>query len=213
MSVIDIAVIDYGMGNLHSVASAVARVASPQTRIKIVQTATEIDSANRVIFPGQGAALETMQALQRYELVEAIQKAATSKPFFGICLGLQVLFTHSAENSGVDTLGILPGQVEHLRQLIPPTADLKIPHMGWNTVAQTQHPLWQSIQAEAYFYFDHSYVVQPQIADMVSGWTTYGIALPMAVAQDNIFAVQFHPEKSSHAGLQLIKNFCEWDLS
>lgn len=202
-----IAVVDYGMGNLHSVAKAIHRVA--KVTVTIEDTAAGLRQADRIVFPGQGAAGETMRALQQHDLVEPLSQLAADRPFLGICLGMQVLLQQSAENNGVPTLGLVSGSVVHLATLVEPSVKVKIPHMGWNTVNQQTHALWQDITADARFYFDHSYVVQPAI-DKVTGWTDYGCRFPAAIGQDNWFAVQFHPEKSSHAGLQLLQNFVHW---
>ena len=203
-----IAVVDYGMGNLRSVAKAMEHVA-PENRVVISSSAAEIAAADRVIFPGQGAARDCMANLQSYELTEAVGSAFRSKPFLGICMGLQVLFESSDENGGVDCLSYVPGTVCRFQRSAD--ASSKIPHMGWNQVAQhTTHLLWKNIEDNARFYFVHSYYVQPTDDNIVSGKTSYLGNFCSSIAKDNVFATQFHPEKSADNGLQLLKNFSEW---
>ncbi len=215
---ISIAVIDYGMGNLHSVAKALEH-ADSQAEVKVTADKQVIASADRVLLPGVGAMRDCMGEMQRLDLVDTIKQAAASKPFLGICIGMQALMTHSEENGGVDCLNIIPGNVERFADdLSDPTASgdehLKIPHMGWNQVhQQIKHPLWQNIPQNQRFYFVHSYFVVPQSPDPVAGSTVYGHPLCVALAADNIFATQFHPEKSADAGLQLFHNFINWDGS
>lgn len=205
-----IAVIDYGMGNLRSVAKAVEHVAEGAV-IEVTDRPEVVAAADHVVFPGQGAAAECMAALQRHELEAVVREAAASKPFLGICMGMQVLMTHSAENNGVDCLGLFSGEVKPFAAKLENPA-LKIPHMGWNQVAQTTaHPLWQGIENNSRFYFVHSYYVEPQDAAVSLGKTGYGIEFTSAVGRDNVFAVQCHPEKSAAVGLQLLKNFVKWD--
>lgn len=214
-------VVDYGMGNLRSVAKAIERVSPDTHRIVVSDAPCEIARADRVVFPGQGAARDCMVELERRDLVEPLVRSARSKPFLGICMGLQVLMDHSNENAGVDLLGVVPGQVpsfaEHLTGQegagSAPMARLKIPHMGWNLVEPTvAHPLWSAAGARAtWFYFVHSYFVVPADSKWVSGITHYGIAFASAIARDNLFAVQFHPEKSGAAGLALLAAFTRWD--
>ncbi len=209
-----IAVIDYGMGNLRSVAKALEHVA-PDARVRITQDPARILGADRVVFPGQGAIGDCMAELRRLDLVEVVRQAAAAQPFLGICLGPQALMDFSEENGGTPCLGILPGQVrwfgEGLRD--PDTGErAKIPHMGWNGVTQTlAHPLWRDIPQGSRFYFVHSYYLDPAEASLVAGVTRYVRDFAAAVARDNIFAVQFHPEKSAVAGLQLLANFARWD--
>lgn len=208
-----IAVIDYGMGNLRSVAKALEHVA-PGSRILVTQQARDILQADRVVFPGQGAIRDCMHELRRLELVEVIRRAAADKPFLGICLGPQALMEFSEENKGVEGMGILAGRViwfgDNLRD--PVSQDrIKIPHMGWNQVHQTiKHPLWRDIPQDSYFYFVHSYYLQPATAAITAGVTHYAIDFTSVIARGNIFAVQFHPEKSSRWGLQLLSNFAHW---
>lgn len=200
-----IAIVDYGMGNVRSVQKAIEHVA-PNDSVFLTDNADLIKDADRIVFPGQGAMGACMQALSQHGLVDVIKQAAHEKPFLGICLGLQLLFDHSQENGGTDGLSILSGDVVHF-----PKSELKIPHMGWNTVKQViKHPLWYNIDDNSRFYSVHSYYVKETDSSVVSGVTNYGIDFTCAVAKDNMFAVQFHPEKSQHDGLQLLKNFVNW---
>ncbi|NCF09082.1 MAG: imidazole glycerol phosphate synthase subunit HisH [Gammaproteobacteria bacterium] len=206
-----IAIIDYGMGNLHSIAKALEHVAG--RRVRVTAVAREILDAERVVFPGQGAARDCMHEIRAAGLVDVIREAAQSRPFLGICMGLQVLLEHSDEGGGVDCLGLVPGRVRSLREGLDPTAGrLKIPQMGWNQVEQVGgHPLWEGIDDLSRFYFVHSYYVDPDDPTLVAGLTDYGRRYASVLARDNVFAVQFHPEKSQHAGLRLLANFAEWD--
>ena len=208
-----VAVIDYGMGNLRSVSKAVEHVAT-RAEVRVTDDPAFIGSADRIVFPGQGAARDCMAAIGDHHLNEAIRDAAQNKPFLGICMGLQVLLSHSEENDGTDLLGIVPGEVVRFPvDLRHEGEKLKVPHMGWNGVRQTvEHALWQGIDDDARFYFVHSYYVKPLDASIESGRTEYGLPFTCAIARDNLFAVQFHPEKSAHTGLRLLKNFIEWDL-
>jgi len=200
-----IAIVDYGMGNVRSVQKAIEHVA-PNDQVFLTDDATLISEADRVVFPGQGAMGACMQALNEHGLVDVIKQAAQEKPFLGICLGLQLLFDHSQENGGTNGLSIIPGDVVKFEK-----SDLKIPHMGWNTVKQEiEHPLWHNIDDNARFYSVHSYYVKEADHSVVSGSTDYGIDFTCAIAKDNMFAVQFHPEKSQHDGLQLLTNFVNW---
>ena len=207
----DIAVVDYGMGNLRSVAQALRAVA-PEASIVVSDDPHEISQARRVVFPGQGAMPDCMRELNGSGLREVVLQAARNKPFLGICIGLQMLFEHSAEG-GVSGLGILRGEVV---RFAAPLFDeqgnrLKVPHMGWNRVNHADHPLWKNITRDERFYFVHSYYVQPQNADLVQATTCYPQPFVCAVARDNLFAVQFHPEKSQQAGLTLLRNFVTWN--
>jgi glutamine amidotransferase len=208
----DIAVIDYGMGNLRSVAKALEHVA-PQLDIVISGDPDVIAKAGRVVFPGQGAAPDCMREIDARGLREVIIRAAQSKPFLGICMGQQVLFEHSEEGD-TPCLGILPGRVLRFpaEAMVDKGQRLKVPHMGWNEVHQTaEHPMWSGIPPEARFYFVHSYYVEAGDPELVAGFTLYPFAFTAAVARDNIFAVQFHPEKSQATGLALLANFVMWD--
>lgn len=207
-----VAVIDYGMGNLHSIAKALQH-AAPEVDVQIVSDAEVILQADRVVFPGVGAIRDCMQALNQSDLSAVIQEVAKTKPLLGICLGMQALLTDSEENGHTQGLGIISGHVVHFSE---PLTDhhgtrLKIPHMGWNQVHQKPHPLWDKIPQDSRFYFVHSYYAIPDNASVVAATTEYPSAFACALAQDNIFAVQFHPEKSQAAGLQLLNNFLHWD--
>jgi len=200
-----IAIVDYGMGNVRSVQKAIEHVA-PNDQVFLTDNAKLISEADRVVFPGQGAMGACMQALNEHGLVDVIKQAAHEKPFLGICLGLQLLFDHSQENSGTNGLSIIPGDVVKFDK-----SDLKIPHMGWNNVKQDiEHPLWHNIDDNARFYSVHSYYVKEADHSVVAGSTDYGVDFTCAIAKDNMFAVQFHPEKSQHDGLQLLTNFVNW---
>jgi imidazole glycerol-phosphate synthase subunit HisH len=209
-----VAVIDYGMGNLRSVAKALEHVAQDQ-RIVVSDDPAVLLTAERVVFPGVGAIRDCMAELEARGLVDVVRQCAHSKPFLGICLGLQALLDFSAENDGVAALGVLAGRVRaFVRGGVDPSTrqPLKIPHMGWNQVHQViAHPLWQGIPQDSRFYFVHSYYVDAARPDVVAGVTHYGVDFASACAQDNIFAVQFHPEKSQQAGLTLLANFLRWD--
>lgn len=211
MTPVDIAVVDYGMGNLHSVAKALEHVA-PEARVLVTGNPETIQAAARVVFPGQGAAPDCMAEIAALGLKEAIVAAARNKPFLGICMGLQVLFQHSDEGD-TECLGILPGRVVRFPADLRDDAGarLKIPHMGWNNVRQLAHPLWQGIADGARFYFVHSFYVVPDTPGLAAGYTSYPREFVCACARDNIFAVQFHPEKSARDGLQLLANFLRWD--
>lgn len=213
MNRLDIAVIDYGMGNLRSVDKAMAYV-SPNATVKVTSDPDEILSAGRVVFPGQGAARDCMREIDARGLREVIVEAARSKPFLGICMGLQVLFEHSEEGD-TPCLGILKGEVVRFPKeaMHDDTGEkLKVPHMGWNNVHQAMaHPLWAGIEDGSRFYYVHSYFVQPALPDSVAGFSHYPFPFTCAVASGNIFAVQFHPEKSAQAGLTLLGNFITWD--
>ncbi len=207
-----IAVIDYGMGNLRSVTKALEHVAA-DARVVLTHDADEIRHASHVVFPGQGAARECMAEIRRLGLDRVVSEVARSKPFLGICMGLQVLMDHSDENDGIDCLGLIPGQV---RRFAPPTGvgdeRLKVPQMGWNQVRQTRaHPLWQGIAQDSRFYFVHSYFVVSDADNAVAGRTHYGIDYAAVLASGSLFAVQFHPEKSQRAGLTLLTNFVRWN--
>ncbi|MCC6160900.1 MAG: imidazole glycerol phosphate synthase subunit HisH [Nitrosomonas sp.] len=207
-----IAIVDYGMGNLRSVSKALEHVDS-SAAITVSSDPEVIRSASRVVVPGQGAMPHCMQALNEQGLRETIIDAARNKPFLGICLGLQMLFEES-EEGGIQALGILPGKVKKLESGNITSHDnpkIKIPHMGWNQVHQTlKHPLWQGIEPDTRFYFVHSYYVATDESEIIAGSTDYPTPFTCAVAKDNIFAVQFHPEKSHSAGLALLSNFLKW---
>lgn len=208
-----IAVVDYGMGNLRSVAKALEHVA-PDSRVCVTQDPAAIAAADRVVFPGQGAIRGCMDELRRLDLIEPLRRAARDKPFLGLCLGPQALMEYSEENDGVEGLGIVPGRVRFFGHGLrdPRTGErAKIPHMGWNQVRQSRpHPLWREIPQDSRFYFVHSYYLQPAAPELSAGMTHYVFDFTSAIARDNIFAVQFHPEKSSRVGLQLLANFSRW---
>jgi glutamine amidotransferase len=208
-----VVVVDYGMGNLRSVAKAIEHVA-PEAEVRVSSVAAEIAAADRVVVPGQGAMPDCMRELAARGLRDAVIRAAAEKPFLGICVGLQMLFGH-AEEGDVMGLEILPGRVPHfpLAEMVAPDGSrLKVPHMGWNQVQQAEaHPLWEGIEDGARFYFVHSYYVEPENPGVIAGSTNYGIPFTSAIARANIFAVQFHPEKSAQAGLRLLANFMRWN--
>lgn len=210
---VDIAVIDYGMGNLRSVAKALEHIA-PAASVVVTSDPAVIAEARRVVFPGQGAAPDCMREIDARGLRQVIVDAARSKPFLGICMGLEVLFENS-EEGGADCLGILPGTVQRFphEAMVDAAGDkLKVPHMGWNNVHQTgSHPLWVGIEEGARFYFVHSYFVQPTAPEGIAGFAHYPFPFTCAVATENIFAVQFHPEKSGNDGLTLLGNFVTWN--
>ncbi len=208
----DIAVIDYGMGNLRSVAKAIEHVA-PHLSVTVTGDPRVVSGAARVIFPGQGAMPDCMREMDARGLREAVIAAACEKPFLGICIGLQMLFERSEEGD-VAGLGLLPGKVQRFpadAMFDAQGARLKVPHMGWNEVHQARaHPLWEGIASVSRFYFVHSYYVAPANPQLVAGSSLYPFSFTCAVASDNIFAVQFHPEKSQAAGLRLLANFVAW---
>ena len=206
-----IAVIDYGMGNLRSVSKALEHVADGRP-VVVTADPVVVAAAERVVFPGQGAMPDCMAELEARGLRQAVVDAAASKPFLGICIGEQMLFEHSEEGN-VPGLGVLPGQVRRFPEAAMVAADgsrLKVPHMGWNEVMQTAHPIWSGIAQNARFYFVHSYFVVPDDESLIIGRASYGVPFTCAVARDNIVAVQFHPEKSARDGLQLLANFLAW---
>jgi glutamine amidotransferase len=204
-----VAVVDYGMGNLRSVAKAIEHVA-PESRVLVTADPAAVAAAGRVVVPGQGAMPDCMRELEARGLRDAVIRAAGEKPFLGICIGLQMLFEHSEEGD-VPGLAVLPGQVRRFPAGETVAQGLKVPHMGWNQVAQAEpHPLWAGIADSSRFYFVHSYYVEPAEPSVIAGSTAYGIPFTSAVARANIFAVQFHPEKSAQSGLQLLGNFMRW---
>jgi len=207
-----IAVVDYGMGNLRSVANAIAHVAGGR-EVRVTDDPGCVSDAERVVFPGQGAMPDCMRELEARGLRDAVVEAAATKPFLGICIGLQMLFERSEEGD-VAGLAILRGDVKRFVQAAMVDAQgrkLKVPHMGWNEVRQScSHPLWDGIPDRARFYFVHSYYVAPVESGIVAAVTDYPVSFTCAVARANIFAVQFHPEKSDSAGLRLLANFIAW---
>ena len=207
-----IVIVDYSLGNLRSVSKAVEHVAA-DAEVVVSDDAAVIHDADRVVFPGQGAARDCMAAISDHHVERAVRDAAASKPFLGICMGLQVLMDHSEENGGTDLLGMMPGKVQHFSgDFVGETGlPLKIPHMGWSQVEQSiDHPMWHGIADRSRFYFVHSYFVIPEESGLIAATTDYGERFTCAIARDNLFAVQFHPEKSADDGLQLLKNFVNW---
>jgi glutamine amidotransferase len=199
-----IAVVDYGMGNLRSVSKAIERVA-PRAEVRVTAAPAEILSSDKVVVPGQGAMPDCMRQLAASGAREAVVEAARAKPFLGICIGLQMLFDRGEEGD-TPGLGLLGGEVPRFR-----LAGLKIPHMGWNEVTRSRpHALWAGIPDSSRFYFVHSYYPAPRDAALTAATAVYGRPFTCAVARDNIFAVQFHPEKSQSSGLQLLSNFVNW---
>ena len=210
-----VAVIDYGMGNLHSIAKAL-QIAGPDSTIQIVSDSASIMNADRVVFPGVGAIRDCMFALNESGLADVVRAVIGTKPVLGICLGMQALLTESEENDDTQCLDVYPGQVLHFSQNRHDnqTQKLKIPHMGWNQVQQSfQHPMWEAIPQNSWFYFVHSYYASPSNRSLVAATAEYPDAFCCALAHNNTFAVQFHPEKSQAFGLQLLKNFLRWDGS
>lgn len=207
-----VAVIDYGMGNLHSISKALQHVAANEN-VVVTSNAQTILNADRVVFPGVGAMRDCMKALQDLDLIDVIKQAAQTKPFLGICLGMQALLKNSQENGHTDCLGILDGYVLRFPEPLHDEKGeiLKVPHMGWNQVKQNPHPLWQGIPDNSRFYFVHSYYAQPQKAEIIAGTSDYPNSFACALMQKNVFAVQFHPEKSQTVGLQLLENFLAWN--
>jgi glutamine amidotransferase len=214
-----VAIIDYGMGNLHSVAKAVEHVgrrAGIEVEIAVTPDAETIAAADRVIFPGVGAIRDCMAEIRRLNVGQIVETAMKTKPVLAICVGMQALMNRSEENGGVDCLGLMQGQVNYFGADLRDASGerLKVPHMGWNKVKQTQkHPLWQGIPDESRFYFVHSYYVAGVDPDQVTGTSEYGTEFVATLAADNIFATQFHPEKSQTVGLTLLENFLSWDGS
>lgn len=208
-----IVVVDYGMGNLRSVAQALRAVA-PEAEVLISGAAADIDSADRIVLPGQGAMRDCMRNLRESGVEEALLRASKTRPVMGVCVGEQMLFDFSEEGD-TPGLGLLPGKVVRFRldgRLQDDGSRFKVPQMGWNRVRQVQaHPLWNGILEDSYFYFVHSYYAEPEQASDVIGETDYGGAFCCAVARGNIAATQFHPEKSAAAGLMLYKNFVHWN--
>jgi len=209
-----IAVVDYGMGNLRSVVNALQVVAESHDRVLLTSDPQQVQAADRVVFPGQGAAGDCMRAIDEYGLREAIVTAAKDRPFLGICMGMQVLIEHSEENEGTECLGIFKGRVKYFGDSHQDRSGvkLKVPHMGWNRVKQTRaHPLWHEVADGSRFYFVHSYYLEAEDPQLVAGTTDYGFSFTSVIAKDNLFALQCHPEKSADTGLQLLRNFVKWD--
>ena len=196
------------MGNIRSVSKALEHVA-PRAEVLVTADPEAIRAADRVVVPGQGAMPDCMRQLAASGAREAVIEAAKAKPFLGICIGLQMLFEHGEEGD-TPGLGLLPGRVPKFSAAVA-NAGLKIPHMGWNEVFQAQpHALWEGVADRSRFYFVHSYYPQPADRALTAGTCAYGDSFTCAVARDNIFAVQFHPEKSQNSGLRLLSNFIQW---
>jgi imidazole glycerol-phosphate synthase subunit HisH len=210
-----VAVIDYGMGNLRSVSQAVAHVARTANDVKVIVTGNpeEVFAAERIVLPGQGAMRDCMRELRDSGLQDAVEDALRSKPVMGVCVGMQMLLDHSEEQD-TPGLGVIHGQVKRFRlegRTQPDGSRFKVPQMGWNRVRQAQpHPLWQGVPDNAWFYFVHSFYAEPAHVQHSAGVTEYGSHFTSAVARDNIFATQFHPEKSAADGLKLYRNFLLW---
>ena len=214
-----VAVVDYGMGNLRSVAQAVIH-ATTDTHVNAVITSSpqQVRAAHRVVLPGQGAMADCMRELRESGLLESVLQAAATKPLFGVCVGMQMLLDHSAEGrtaAGTPGLGLIAGEVirfDLAGQLAPDGSRYKVPQMGWNRVHQRRpHPVWGGVPDCEWFYFVHSYYARPADAAHSVGETDYGARFTSAVARDNIFATQFHPEKSADQGLALYRNFLHWN--
>ena len=208
-----IGVIDYGMGNLHSLGKALERVA-PGQRVVVSYDAEELLDCDRLVLPGVGGVRECMKELQRLELSQLVVEASKKVPMLGICLGMQVMLEFSEENGGVPALGLFPGEVVRFPE--PPmdgsAERLKVPHMGWNRVKQTQaHPVWAGIPDESWFYFVHSYHARPKNTAHILGTAEYTHVFAAAIARENLVAFQFHPEKSQALGLTLLANFVNWN--
>ncbi len=206
----NIAVIDYGMSNLHSVVKSFQKVSNKKYKLCVATTNQDLEKASIIVLPGQGAAKSCMQKLTNN--FPRLHEHILNKPFFGICLGFQVLFEKSYEDNGVDCLSIIQGSVNDFSKQI--SDDLKVPHMGWNNVEQkNDHTIWSDIPRKSFFYFVHSYYALAKSKEDISSTTTYDIDFTSSIIKDNIFACQFHPEKSSNYGLQLISNFISWSES
>jgi glutamine amidotransferase len=204
-----IAIIDYGIGNLRSVHNAVSFI-SPQTKSIVTSDPDVVAKADKVIFPGQGAMPDCVLQLDKRGLKESVIEAAKQKPFLGICLGLQMLF-ETSEEGNVSGFGLLPGTVKRFQ--LNKNERIKIPHMGWNKVfLSNPHPMWNKIDSDSRFYFVHSFYAEVKDKSLVMATSSHGEKFTCAIAKDNIFAVQFHPEKSSELGLQLLNNFISWNI-
>jgi len=204
-----IAVIDYGMGNLHSVAKALTKVA-PKHQVVITASRGEISEAERVVLPGVGAIGACMRAVEQAQFDDLIIELASTKPMLGICVGMQLLFDRSEESGGVATLGLCPGQVKSLTAQ-PQTSHLKVPHMGWNSIRHNNHPLFSGVAQDAYLYFVHSYYATAQNSENVIATCRYGVDMDVAIAKGGFVATQFHPEKSGKVGLKILENFVNWE--
>jgi len=208
-----IVVVD-GLGNLRSVAQAL-RAAAPEADVLISSSAADLDRADRIVLPGQGAMRDCMNSLRESGLEDALLRAAKTRPIMGVCVGEQMLFDASEENGGTPGLGLLPGKVVRFQldgKLQSDGSRFKVPQMGWNRVRHSrEHPLWDGVDDGSYFYFVHSYYAVPENAQDTIGEADYGAPYCCAVGRDNIVATQFHPEKSAEAGLRLYRNFVHWN--
>jgi imidazole glycerol-phosphate synthase subunit HisH len=210
-----VAVVDYGMGNLRSVSQAVAHAAAAADDVKVIVTSNpeEVFLAERIVLPGQGAMRDCMRELADSGLKDAVLDALRTKPVMGVCVGMQMLLDHSEEQD-TPGLGVIAGRVKRFRlggQMQPDGSRFKVPQMGWNRVSQARpHPIWAGVADNAWFYFVHSFYAEPADASHSAGLTDYGTRFTSAVARDNIFATQFHPEKSAADGLMLYRNFLSW---
>lgn len=208
-----VAVIDYEMGNLRSVAQAVAHAADGQWQVLIARQPDQIQQAERIVLPGQGAMRDCMQHLRDSGMLPAVLEAARNKPLFGVCVGMQMLLSHSEEGD-TPSLDLIPGEVKRFQlagKVQPDGSRYKVPQMGWNRVRQTRaHPIWQGIPDQSWFYFLHSYYAMPADPAHSMGEADYGAPYTAAIARDNLFATQFHPEKSADMGLALYRNFLHW---
>lgn len=202
-----IALLDYGMGNLHSAAKALEHVGA---EVDVTNDPKIIARADKIVFPGVGAMRDCIEGMQNAGIDEVIRHAALNKPVLAICVGMQALMNHSEENGGSPALSIFDGVVKRF----PEQAALKVPHIGWNQVQQTNpdHPMWNNIDQASRFYFVHSFYVEPVDQTLVAARCDYGVDFCAAIHKENLFATQFHPEKSHTAGLQLLKNFVEWNI-
>jgi len=217
-----VAVIDYGMGNLHSVAKALEHVSEGKHEVVVTANPETINSADRIVFPGVGAIRDCMAEIKRLNIDTLVKKAIAEKPVLAVCVGMQALMQRSEENNGVDGIGVFPGEVKFFGTDLKDSEGhkLKVPHMGWNNVFQnnvkqknSSHPMWKDIKDNSYFYFVHSYcvAVTPANEQYIAGLCDYGVTFAAAITKKNIFATQFHPEKSHNDGLQLYKNFLAWN--
>lgn len=205
------AVIDYGMGNLHSAHGALQTVA-PDTNVLVTNDPETILRADHVVLPGVGAIRDCMAEIRAQGIDQVVAEVRKTKPLLGICVGLQAMMERNEENGGVDCMGLFPGEVKFFgNDLVEDGERLKVPHMGWNRVQQVAHPLWAGIADNSRFYFVHSYYVQAGNPEQIKGRGHYGVDFAAAMGEDNVFAVQFHPEKSHNAGLALLRNFLAWD--
>lgn len=214
-----VVVVDYGMGNLRSVSQAVQAAAEGSGwRVTVSASPEQVRAAQRVVLPGQGAMPDCMRELRESGLLEPVLEAAASKPLFGVCVGMQMLLDHSAEGD-TPGLGLIPGEVlkfDLAGRTQPDGSRYKVPQMGWNRVRQIRHagivhPVWAGVPDDSYFYFVHSFYARPADPAHVAGEADYGVPFAAAIARDNIFATQFHPEKSAEHGLALYRNFLHWN--